>query len=333
MIAKTIKPVYLDQMHWISLAQAYYGIFKGKRARDVREVLDIALLKVQNGLATFPLSAVHIMEIAKAPDKDRRRRLARFVVELSRGTSILPQVAIVAKQILPAVQRLFSDCTPVDTVSVFGAGMNFAFGEHFIDDWDFRLRYPGSARLLSAIANSPEAMEYVLGDGDEAENRASIAGLRQQEFRMATRADTLRQKTQHYSRKERQTIYSALLLNDLSLDICRALSSLGRPQGDFFQLGERTLQLVDDIASLYVERELVIERDSQTTRPPKGNDMLDIAALSAAIPYCHIVVTEKMWTHISNVRLIGSRFGTTVTHDLMTVGSALATLEPAARAG
>jgi hypothetical protein len=44
---------------------------------------------------------------------------------------------------------------------------------------------------------------------------------------------------------------------------------------------------------------LVVKRDQQLSRPIQTNDIPDVWALSLAIPYCDIVVTEKLWTSIT----------------------------------
>src|SRR5450631_3353404 len=47
-----------------------------------------------------------------------------------------------------------------------------------------------------------------------------------------------------------------------------------------------------------VERCLSVQIEQQWDRELQGNDVYDIAALTAAIPYCDVVVTEKLWAHL-----------------------------------
>ena len=42
----------------------------------------------------------------------------------------------------------------------------------------------------------------------------------------------------------------------------------------------------------------------------------DVLALSIAVPYCDIVVTERQWARHINQLGLAERYGTTVLHDL-----------------
>lgn len=57
---------------------------------------------------------------------------------------------------------------------------------------------------------------------------------------------------------------------------------------------------------------LLLERDQQLQRLIEVNDLYDVWALSLAIPYSDIVVTEKMWTAISRQAKLDKICNTTI---------------------
>jgi hypothetical protein len=72
--------VYLDLLHWIGLAKAATGHRGGARYADVLAACRSAR---DAGVAIFPLSAVHYMEVSKIVRPDRRADIATIMEELS----------------------------------------------------------------------------------------------------------------------------------------------------------------------------------------------------------------------------------------------------------
>ena len=74
--------VYLDQNHWIDLARLLNGSsgLAGEKATACQLLVDLA----RDGEVILPLSAAHVVEIAKKGGR-QRTDVARTMVELSRG--------------------------------------------------------------------------------------------------------------------------------------------------------------------------------------------------------------------------------------------------------
>jgi hypothetical protein len=310
------RRIYLDQNKWIELARAYHG-----RANSSAHaaVLAAALNSVETGRTIFPISSAHYMEVAKAKDAGRRQRLASFMVELSGGKSIAAAPGVMQSLVYEALCKLFEVSNAIGPTPIFGHGMNWAFGEQFLPAPE-RLRFPIGARILDQIANSPLILAGVLADPDASANRASILQLRQRELAMATHACDARDAITPYGRDARRTTYTAGMVKSVGREIEVGLKLIGRRLEDFFSSTEQVLRLVDLIPPLDVERTLVVERDFHLSRKPAANDMLDIAALSMAIAYCDVVVTERFWQHIANSTRIAERYSTVVlsnVNDLM----------------
>jgi hypothetical protein len=80
-----------------------------------------------------------------------------------------------------------------------------------------------------------------------------------------------------------------------------ALRRMGKSFQDLRALpDEKIVSLFDLVPCWDVERRLSVQVEQQWDRELEGNDVYDIAALTAAIPYCDVVVTEKLWTHLCN---------------------------------
>jgi hypothetical protein len=69
----TVKVVYLDLNHWISLSQAAAGHPKGS---VFTKVLDACRAERSAGTALFVLSSTHYMELLKIKDPAQREKLA-----------------------------------------------------------------------------------------------------------------------------------------------------------------------------------------------------------------------------------------------------------------
>lgn len=77
--------VYLDQAEWIDLSRAMHSRADGERFRDA---LGMARHSVAMGVVEFPLSNGHYIETWRVGDPARRARLARTMIDLSRGRTL-----------------------------------------------------------------------------------------------------------------------------------------------------------------------------------------------------------------------------------------------------
>jgi hypothetical protein len=89
------------------------------------------------------------------------------------------------------------------------------------------------------------------------------------------------------------------------------------------------LGLLESIPVLDVEINLHVERNEHKGRKIEPNDEIDIAFLSLAVPYCHIVVTERFWANLILRLKLDLKYGTIVANDLNEVLMGLAVAEVA----
>ncbi|MFN8587947.1 MAG: hypothetical protein U0704_09110 [Candidatus Eisenbacteria bacterium] len=118
--------VYLDTNHWISLARAANG--HPTDPSHVR-ILEVLRHHVEAGELQLPLSWVHYIEVHQAHRVERRRRLAKLMIELSQGLSIAPLSWRLPESLTQSVARAFGIVRVPRPVAVLGRGVSFAFGQ------------------------------------------------------------------------------------------------------------------------------------------------------------------------------------------------------------
>lgn len=76
--------------------------------------------------------------------------------------------------------------------------------------------------------------------------------------------------------------------------------------------------------ALNVYLQLIIARDDDSPgRKVQSNGMNDICHLAGAIPYCDIVVTEKMFAHLSKQQKLDKKYNCIVCNSLLELDSVL----------
>ena len=77
--------LYLDQNIWIVLAKVYYKKIESPTLDKINETL---IRKTSSGEVVCPISATHLMETLARRNKESRKRLAEFMVMISKGITI-----------------------------------------------------------------------------------------------------------------------------------------------------------------------------------------------------------------------------------------------------
>lgn len=62
------------------------------------------------------------------------------------------------------------------------------------------------------------------------------------------------------------------------------------------------------------------------THPWEQHDWTDISALSVAVPYCDVVVTERRWAHMIKASRLAELYKTQIGHGITALHSLLSTL-------
>lgn len=298
--------VYLDLNHWYALGDALAG---SPIHPDHISVLQQLRGLVERGEVAFPLSSVHYMELTENPRDDHRERAADAMALLSRFATMAPASKILNEEMAKELNRRFGRPAFPVKVAKFGIGAGFAFGEPrrmalegLTEDnrAEFEARVGMSASEFEATANA--TAEYWVLRGPTATLRSAIANYDPYAARRAADAqladfnvmiNTLRTNPDVADRP-----MDAICARQLSFDILdpyvRALISagFGENRTPFRDKAEHTDFLMA-LPSRKVVTLMHLHYLKDVHRDWTINDLRDIAALSTAIPYCDVVVTDK----------------------------------------
>ena len=102
--------------------------------------------------------------------------------------------------------------------------------------------------------------------------------------------------------RRQNVIFGKFTIDLIGPIVAKVLTELNVPkEGVFFKNWTKRdcEEFIDQVPTARCLFTLIRKRDQQLHRPIKVNDIADVWALSLAIPYSDIVVTEKMWASIA----------------------------------
>lgn len=312
-----MKIIYLDQNHWIYLSQAYYGIDK---SLELKEVCDKLINASEEGNVICPLSITHIIETLRHMNKDRRKRLSKFMVKISKGFTILPYTTVIPFEIKNAIYKRLG-IEPLDiSKTVIGKGIAHSWGKICTIKGDV----PEKIRkeLLEEF-NSPEAIGYFLSELTLAEKSKD----RKNDYDLINKIEAIREgerkikdKDLRYNVCVEKYLSSVLapMVEKINLDLGlpkdAVISSLTKKQWfDFFK----------DVPTAYCFFSLSDRVDRNFNRRTDKNDLYDISALAIAIPYCDIVVAESMFSSLAIQARLDKEYETIILSDVKTMNQYL----------
>ncbi|SDJ02309.1 hypothetical protein SAMN05444157_1330 [Frankineae bacterium MT45] len=315
-----MQRIYLDQNKWVDLARARTGHPEGAKFVEAYEVLKAAGAA---GTASCPLSGAHYFETHKQGDPQKRMDLAKTMLEISGLDAIAPPHVIVPYEIEVALIETFGLDRPTPAIEIFGQGANHVHGTEMFayalpdevdrvsisaDQRQFLTAAGQAALEILTLADYPTGSDVRMKLNDHTRLNGDKFVKGQNDVR-----DSLDQIGRH--RLGDMMIATAVTdILDLLLATCQRLEVDPNP---LFDGGATTLgPFLEAMPSRWVEMQLRRVRQSNPQKAWEGNDLNDVSALSIAIPYCDIVVTEKSWTGMINTRKINRPFGTVVVRDL-----------------
>ncbi len=278
----------------------------------------------------FPLSVVHYMELAENPRDHQRQRAADAMMKLSREpVTIAPLSKIIDEELSQELhRRLRRPMFPIK-VKKFGVGAGFAalgeprqlrlIGGTAEDRLQLAARMGTTVKDLEREANT--RAEYMFLAGPSAGERVQIPGYDPYAARgIADReldsfnvmVNTLRTMPEYGSRP-----LDLICARQLSFDIIdnytRALISAGYTKSSPWHSKEDLTDFLMSLPSRRVASLIQFHYLQDIHRNWSINDLRDITALSMAIPYCDIVVTDKKaWDTATNRARLDREFSTAI---------------------
>jgi hypothetical protein len=306
-----MKYIYLDQMHWISLAKAAKGRSDGS---DFLPALNAAKDAVANQRAVFPLSFSHLLETARAPQLEQRETLATLMTRLSAGNVLRWSRPLVEFQLKNAVRMMFGEYVFEPEPSPFGRGVEDVFSTDIVS----RLNLSNErADRLRLSLDTPDAWISLLSHSDEESRRAAIKSTDGIAIDAVKDYESRRVLWAGENADFARRAYAAILTKLFWLALQKSLHEIGRTVDDWGKSGpERLVEFWKSIPALDIELELHSQMHLQASKAWSSHDDRDIAFLALAIPACDVVVTEKFWVNLSERRKLQQRYDTTILSDL-----------------
>lgn len=318
--------VYLDQNKWIELSRSRKGGFTD----DLADTWHLAAAGVDRGLVSFPLSAIHYYETTKRRDQQSRWGLASTMAELSRMHTIAGPNTLLPLEVDAAVAKLVPGSPAPSTIHAFGVGAAHALGAApntftgLFSDEELRLAGVPNDGLDVIHRGLVDAVEFaVLALTESSPNAQAIVAQTRMQMEGVNRvfadaqrsfAEGLAQRGLSHRRDEALSRFDFADIIPLFTRACRARGVV--PDPDQFKDTELVERILRDIPSKWIVREMRRVRHRNPQQPWTDSDLNDVNALSGAVVYCDVVVTERQWAHHLNHEGLAQLHGSTVLYDL-----------------
>lgn len=341
---RTVRPsVYLDQWVWIRLAKANAGNPTDPADLDLLDSLKSA---ANDGVA-FPLSATHYEETGRILDPAQRKNISRVMAPIAMGRTIRHRPDLVRHQLLVALHELIGrPAFPPPPPRALGIGVHWAFRgiEGFVTvvdadgvslhsvsrNWVRRLNQYCEFELIAGPADAaiPDLIKdgYVMprdhesARGNRLEWEQQFAAAAATVSREVLRVELLARELTHEYGEAFVTI-----LNEYKLAFNAVV------HGTESQRRKRMVQFGELVPTLAIAANMKLEIFRDTGREWTWNMLRDIDALSIAIPYCDVVVTDRDAAAIARRTRAPERYGSTVISNLRELPDLLGDLSVVAR--
>lgn len=312
--------MYLDQFAWIDLARAAHGRSGSSEGAD--DALAVIRHGVGRRLLSCPLSAVHYMETLVRTNAPSRHRLATVMAELSRFDTIAPPSAVLPRELDIALNTMVGKPSDPRPVEPFGWGVWFAFGSSAPA---YELPVEVKEQLTAGRAAEFERVgrlfvehEAIMGPPEGVPMPGMVENRYYADFgeRYVLGEQQLAEAMQtHKLLRHLDDVIAATEVIDILPPLNKTLERTGAlSDSEWRRLDSRAglEELLHRLPSRSVAYELRKLRHQNRQTKWEPNDLEDLAALSIAIPYCDIVVTEQQWVHLARRARLDSKFGTAV---------------------
>jgi hypothetical protein len=297
-----MKRVYLDQWVWVKLAKAALGRLDDQ---PIMDLLEVARFAAANGLADFPLSAVHYMELTSGATPRQRRDLAGVILELSRGHTMLSSgIAILRGELDEALHRRYGRPAERRTAQIFGSGIGHALGRSplageivSLDGGPVPLE-PGRRRFLEQQLTAFAEVFMLTGPAEGVsvpgyDRRAHLVVNERWVADQNVFAQSLSKLPAH---KRPDAHYARAWVLEILPLLDEALRRAGLRSTVLPHDKVGLTAILHDMPTLWAWTELTRLQHENPGRAWRPQDFSDLEALVVALVHCDIVVFEKHWS-------------------------------------
>lgn len=333
--------VYLDMNVWVSMTRGCAQ--KDSRWIAARSGLEEA---VSRGQMVAPLSAAHYLELWHRREQRSREEVGAVMRDVT-GYATLPSTyGVRRREVRALVSQLAGRSSLLLSTSDFlGHGAAHAF-----DSPHGRFRFIESlaspdGQLEEGPATDPPENWNILDRSGPKWEWSQLVGTqlilesegieRTPEHRYGTQYMEGELRLREYLIREPQSrgqLWDHLVADELDSlrdEISEELNV--DPHGFFFSsvLGatppESVHGFVAQLPSAFAWATLRHWKHRDLTHPWEQHDSTDLSALSVAVPYCDVVITERRWAHMIKATRLAERHDTDVGHGLTSLESLLST--------
>ena len=318
------KVVYLDMLHWISLAKAQGGHPDGAPYVDS---LAACVIAVADGAAVFPISDSIFAEVSRIKQYRQRCDLQQVIEELSRYRVVPPRTAIATHEIEAMLDEVVGQSRrPINAWTYLDWGVARAFGmvggfrvydEHNNDVTErARRECDGGPDAFDAKALWAELelnRRCLTGpsENEEPELRElgwqpgwTITVAEQRAKQEIEQAERFNSNPSWRRGRLRDVIAAREVVIEINETLATGLFDRGARWEDVFDSPTTARRCMDAMPSFDVAVSIKTSYHQNPEHRWTSNDIHDIDALGSTVPYCDVVLTDKAVTaHVNRVGL------------------------------
>ena len=308
-----MKYIFLDENIWIDICR-----FENKEhnAPDLSSVFPILAAKVDKGEWAFPLSLEHIEETQGTLSQVRRQKLVSTMMRISKGYTIKNYLGLADYEIGEFLADRRSWETPYKVIThdpgnaVYNEGFRGRFEATLAAEGikEGTFRYSVAQDLYSQMIEKHNPLGFIMMqphklDEDKAIYLAALEWMRKNggNNELQFIASRLRD---YYTDKQRFYIL---------LRICKMKLTNDKSENQ-----KQLRELLQRLPTFYTNSILTYKngRMQPKDKPLHKNDYFDIMHLSAMLPYCDIVITEKKWVNLAKQAKLDKIYNTKLLSDI-----------------
>ena len=309
-----MRIIYLDQNKWIDLAKAFANPKEFPEYHDVLVALNNA---VRNRRLVVALSATNIFESQKINDPKRRELMGRIQSQLSGGVVLRCGSQRFKNEITAFLRRRVFDQTEVLPEGWF---LSNDFVDAFADSDALQLPSEANVRIRSSIQKDPAFAAYrFITDLPENIRKEAVQKWTEQSRELIRQLHSRREVMRSERLSLHRRVYKARLLLEKLDPILAIARSLGLNWETLSDPGPKTAKrIINELPYFFIETELalVLERSDHVLNE---NDLRDMQAMSAALPYSDFVIIEKAFANYIVQADLGRRLRPRIFTDLRDV--------------
>ena len=320
-----VKRIMLDSRDWITIARIAIGKEKDPVLKTVyRKIKKLS----ETNKAIFPISMYHLEDMIKNSNKKQREYLVDIIIDISKGWTMKPFSLFRGKEVENALLRRLG-LKPIHDIKsqIIGKGIAYTAGvEYYLSS-----KNPSVQKLIDEKESewrnridSPESMAKIMKSEDfssylRQEHKMYLNGARTMEKNRKHTKDWT--KTQRYN-NEITSYFSSFIVPHL-IKIVQDYN-IQKNATKFFKTKKDFELFLEYTPSSNILVRLTHARDEESReRKIQANDLIDISHLAGGIPYCDIVVMEKMFASLCRKLKLDKKYGCVVLNSLKSLNKIL----------